>query len=307
MKKFSIYKNGFTGSRRLVTSACALLLFITPLLVHAQADSVAKDAPEKLSPSIEFTATQKTGDSVGFKAVLKAKFKGAFIKLPLMKISFSQTGDSAAKDLGFAITNDDGVATFTSKINPVADKEGKVHFKASFAGNKAMESAEEEASAKRARLSIMLEKADSTLSAKVKLVDLSTGTEQPVKETVVGVYVNRYFSPLKIGEGTTDENGEAVIDVPNNLPGNAKGDITLLAKIDENENYGYLEAAATQKWGTPVSDKIEQQPRALWSSHPPLWMLITFIILMGIVWGHYIVIVVQLFRLRKEEPHNQPA
>jgi len=33
-------------------------------------------------------------------------------------------------------------------------------------------------------------------------------------------------------------------------------------------------------------------------------MLVTFIILMGTVWGHYVVIVVQLFRLRKEEPHG---
>jgi hypothetical protein len=33
-----------------------------------------------------------------------------------------------------------------------------------------------------------------------------------------------------------------------------------------------------------------------------MWMLITFIILMTAVWGHYIVIVYELFRLRKEQP-----
>jgi hypothetical protein len=109
---------------------------------------------------------------------------------------------------------------------------------------------------------------------------------------------------MKIGEGTTDENGEASVEIPNNLPGDAKGNITLLVKLDESETYGYLEAAAVEKWGIPVSDKIEDQPRSLWSSHPPLWMLITFIILMAAVWGHYIVIVYELFRLRKEQPNT---
>ena len=140
------------------------------------------------------------------------------------------------------------------------------------------------------------------MNAKIKLVDL--GTDSAIKGTVVGIFVRRSFSALKIGEGTTDENGEATVEIPNNLPGDANGNITLLAKLDENETFGNLEASVIQKWGVPVSDKLEDQPRALWSSHPPLWMLITFFILMGIVWGHYIVIVVQLFRLRKEEPHT---
>ena len=112
------------------------------------------------------------------------------------------------------------------------------------------------------------------------------------------------FNPLKLGEATTDDNGEAAVEIPFNLPGNAKGDLDLLAKVEENETYGNIESDVHQKWGTAVSDKSQAQPRALWSSHPPLWMLITFMILMTTVWGHYVVIVVQLFRLRKEEPHN---
>jgi hypothetical protein len=110
------------------------------------------------------------------------------------------------------------------------------------------------------------------------------------------------FSNLKIGEGTTDESGEAIVEIPNNLAGDANGNILLVASLTENEVYGNLEASATQQWGVPVSDVVKQLPRALWSPHPPVWMLVTFVILMGTVWGHYIVIIVQLFRLRKEEP-----
>jgi hypothetical protein len=56
---------------------------------------------------------------------------------------------------------------------------------------------------------------------------------------------------LKLGEGKTDEAGEASIEIPNNLPGDAKGNITLLAKLDENEVYGNLEAAVTTTMGNP--------------------------------------------------------
>jgi hypothetical protein len=155
---------------------------------------------------------------------------------------------------------------------------------------------------KRGRLEITPVKEDSLLTVKVKLVDLSSGTEMPVDSTTLGVYVKRLFSALKLGEGTTDATGETTVEIPNDLPGDAKGNLTLLARLDENETYGNMEASVVQQWGTPVSDEVKELPRALWSSHPPIWMLITFVVLMSTVWGHYLVIIIQLFRLRKEEP-----
>jgi hypothetical protein len=157
---------------------------------------------------------------------------------------------------------------------------------------------------RRARLDVTPVKEDSIVSVKVKFVDLSTGTETPVDSTALAVYVKRMFSPLKLGEGTTDEAGEASVEIPNNLPGDDKGNITLLARLDESETYGILETAASQQWGTPVSYEVKKLPRALWSPQPPVWMLVTFVILMTVVWGHYIVIIFELFRLRKEEPKS---
>jgi hypothetical protein len=216
--------------------------------------------------------------------------------------------DSVERPLGFVITDANGKAVFNIKADAVApDKAGQLHYKAIFAGNKQMDPAEEELTITRARLEITPVKEDSVLTANVKLIDLATGTETPVKETVIGVFVKRQFNPMKVGEGTTDESGEAAIEVPNNLPGDTKGNITLLAKLDENETYGSLEAVSVQKWGIPVSDKIEEQQRSLFSSNPPIWMLVTFIILMTVVWGHYLVIIYELIRLRKEEPHIKTA
>jgi len=297
--------------RQLILIAGMLILLLIPEGLLAQTDStkkeepVAKEESSLIAPSVEFVSVQKADKTIDLKAALKAKVKGAFIKLPLLKVKFLQINDSGEKELGFAITDEAGKAVFNAKGDSlVTDKDGKLHFKAVFAGNKQMDPADGEVTIKRARLEITPVKEDSLLTVKLKLIDVGTGAEVPVPEIVLGVFVHRMFYPLKVGEGTTDTNGEASVEIANNLPGDANGNITLMAKLDENEIYGNLEASVVQKWGVAVSDKIENQPRALWSSHPPMWMLVTFFILMAVVWGHYIVIVYQLIKLRKEEPQS---
>ncbi len=288
-----------------------VLLLLTSNTAYAQTDSAKKEEPAEetgtslIAPSIEFITVQKGDNTIDLKTALKSKIKGSFIKLPLLKVSFFHINGTTETALGFRITDKNGKADFNIKADSLkTDDEGKLHFKAVFAGNKQMDAAEGEMTIKRARLEITPIKDDSLITVQVKLIDIGTGTEKPVPETVLGIFMHRLFNPLKIGEGTTDENGEASIEIPSNLTGDEKGNITLLAKLDENETYGNLEATVTQKWGIPLSDKMESQQRALWSTHPPMWMLITFIILMLVVWGHYIVIVFELFRLRKEEPHQ---
>jgi len=309
MKNYFIKTSYRRIARNLFAAAALSLSCLLPGWVSAQADSTTKkakaaeEAPALLSPVLDLVSVQNTDGSISLRSSLKVKVKGTFVKLPLLKVTFMYLSDTAAKELGFVITDRVGKAVFTCKPGSLqADKEGKAHFKAVFAGNKAMEATEAEVTVKQARLEITPVKEDSLLSVKIKLMD-GSGEGTPVKDVVVGVFVQRSFYPLKLGEGTTDENGEATVEIPAKLPGDAKGNITLLAKIDENETYGNLEAKVTQQWGVPVSDKLQELPRALWSAHPPLWMLITFIILVGTVWGHYIVIIFELFRLRKEEPH----
>ena len=287
---------------QILTTSFLALLITSPGKIIAQTDTTKKEAAT-YSPLIEFVSIQKNDNSVDLKTSVKAKINGTLIKLTGLKIEFTIGADSTAKILGEAVTDSKGVAIFTCKPDQLTtDKEGKLNFKASFAGKDSLESAEEMIVVKRGRLEITPVKEDSLLTVKVKLVDLSSGTEMPVDSTTLGVYVKRLFSALKLGEGTTDATGETTVEIPNDLPGDAKGNLTLLARLDENETYGNMEASVVQQWGTPVSDEVKELPRALWSSHPPIWMLITFVVLMSTVWGHYLVIIIQLFRLRKEEP-----
>ena len=309
MKKASIY---FLKTRVLtLISVLLVLMFLNPGFVFSQTDStqkteeVAAEEKELISPSLELISVQKGDNSIDLKAALQAKVNKVFYKFPLLKVTFFQAINEEEKELGFVITDRTGTAVLNYKPDSsMTDAEGKMHFKAVFAGNKSMDPADAEVTIKRARLELITMKEDSLYTVHVKLVEMVSGKEIPVPETVLGVFVKRLFKPLKIGEGTTDENGEASVEISNELPGNAKGDITLLARLDESEVYGNMESGATVNWGVPVSDILQKAPRSLWSANPPVWMMVTFAVLMIVVWGHYFVIVFELFRLRKEEPRN---
>ena len=294
--------------KRLTANTAVLLLlsvFIFPLIIYGQTDSTAakETTEETVAPLVEFTSIQKNDNSISLKASFKAKINGTLTKLSGLNLSYFIATDSGETELGKSITDNNGIALLSIKAETlVADKEGKLHFKAVFTGNKQIDAVAEELIVKRARLEMTTAVADSVQTVTLKLIDLSSGTETAIPETDLAVFVKRLFSSLKIGEGKTDENGEVSVEVPYNLPGDTKGNLTLQAKLEDNEIYGTLETSSIQKWGVPVSDEIIEMPRALWSTHPPIWMLITFIVLMTTVWGHYIVIIYELFRLRKEEP-----
>lgn len=299
-----------------------LILALSVNQVYAQTDTGAapaadtttaapaeeEEAVELISPSIELLCIQKGDSSVDLKATVKAKVEGKMRKLYGLKAVFYQLTDSAETELGSLRTDLNGIAILNVKAGQVQSlADGSLSYKVVVAGPKNMEEGSGEVMVKRALLIMTPVKEGELYSVQFRLLDLSTGEEKPVPEATLGLFVKRSFNPLKIGEGTTDENGDASVEVPAGLPGDPLGNITLLGRLDEHETYGFLETASVQKWGVPVSNRIEDQPRALWSSHPPLWMLITFIILMTAVWGHYAVIVYELFRLRKEQPHaTQP-
>lgn len=310
-------KSKIITMKHYLTRILGLLSFIflvglsAPLMAQeepaaATEEAVAEEGPEMISPGVELIAVQKADGSVDLRATVKAKIERKIRKMHSLKIHYFLVSDSGETELGAVNANLNGFGLLTVKPEQViANKEGLLNFKALVKANKNMEEGVGEASAKIARLIATPVAEDGAYAVQLKLVDLSTGTETPIPETAIGVFVKRQFNPLKVGEGTTDEAGEATVEFPAGLPGDPNGNLTILAKLDENETYGYLEASVTgEKWGVPVSNKSIDQPRALWSTHPPLWMLITFFVLMIAVWGHYIVIVYELFRLRKEGPHT---
>jgi hypothetical protein len=125
------------------------------------------------------------------------------------------------------------------------------------------------------------------------------GEAVPVPDEDVYVYVKRMFRDLPLAEDFLDENGEFVAEIPDDIPGDAEGNIEIIARFNDHYLFGTVENRQTIQWGVPTQYDFAVSERTLWTQIAPLWMIITLSILLTGVWGHYIYVVVQLIILRK--------
>jgi hypothetical protein len=138
------------------------------------------------------------------------------------------------------------------------------------------------------------------------------GKEIPLANMDIFFFVPRMFSMLKIQEGWLEENGEGSSDFPLDLIGDSMGVVNIYARIEENPDFGNLEASGRIDWALKKHGMgFEGPQRELWTPIAPLWMLITLIIMLSGVWGHYIYAVIQLIMInragKKQSEEEIPA
>ncbi len=255
---------------------------------------------QKAEPETEFKYVKNTDNSRTLTYSVKyikgdAKKSSEATNVP---ISFN-TG-IAKENTKIVNTNSFGIAQY---IIPADQKlplnNGKYSFSATIIENPLLESKSDSITLIDLGLEMKLEVIDS-----VKTIVFSTfeidykGLQTPVKADVV-FYVPRTFSKLKVGEGSTDEKGNGEIEFPNGIPGDSIGNLTVIARVEENEMYENVENVQTIAWGVATNYHIAKFHRALWTTVAPRWMIITLTILLLGVWGHYIFVVYKLYRIQK--------
>jgi len=148
---------------------------------------------------------------------------------------------------------------------------------------------------------------DGTRSVTAKVFSFENGDWVPAKDVEVKIGVKRSGgSSLKIGEDesyTTDSlgqvSGEFKLD---SLPTNdLKGNIVLIAKIEDNDQFGNLSIEKTVSWGKYYQHSSGFGQRALWAPRfkSPLWLIfMAYSIVVG-VWGTLIYLIVQIFKMKR--------
>ena len=215
------------------------------------------------------------------------------------------------------LTDENGEAKliFEEGSRLTVDEDRLCHIVAQYNGNKSFTAAKSDVSLKEITMELLLSEINSTKTVSVRAYELGNDKEiVPVEDADVNFYVPRLFSNQLIGEGSFSD-GKCSIEFPDDIAGDTIGNISIIAKIEDHDNYGNVERQIQDfRWGStqPIEEdkslmtiQISIPTRALWHTNAPLWMIITLIILLTGVWSHYIYVVYQLVKLSKISKKNK--
>ena len=142
-------------------------------------------------------------------------------------------------------------------------------------------------------------------TVRVRVFELSGDEWIPAKDVEMKIGVSRIGGILPISDEetyTTDSTGEVVAEFKKeNLPGDSAGNIRLIARVEDNEQLGNLQAEAIVPWGEAFRVVPEVQHRSLWATRDkaPLWLLFMAGVIVVIVWGSIIYLIIQIFKIRR--------
>jgi len=142
------------------------------------------------------------------------------------------------------------------------------------------------------------------------LCEYKNDTWVPVKGVDIKLGIKRLGGDLQIGDEqsyTTDSTGKVKGEFKKiGLPGDVSGNIVLVAKVEDNDQYGNLRIEKATQWGSKFVAGADFFHRALWASqfHSPFWLVFLAYSIIIAVWGtliYLIFLIIKIKKLGKEE------
>ncbi len=196
--------------------------------------------------------------------------------------------------------NGEAILLLNHEIKLVRNNERGYSFIIRFEGDDNYKKASKEISAREVKMEIAFIEIDSVKTIRVDAYETGMdGKRIPLEETDIKFYVPGSFSLYTIGEGSF-EDGISEINFPVSLPGDSSGNLTIIARIEENDDYGNVEVKAVKNWGVVREPMTIKSNRGLGDTDAPLWMVYTLLVLLSIVWIHYIYVFVVIYMIKKE-------
>ena len=173
------------------------------------------------------------------------------------------------------------------------------------AANKEFDETKGETQVTKAKIEIDTGRTDETKNIIVNVKQLQNGEWVPAKDVELKIAVKRSLGNLPIGDEesyTTDSTGSVTAEFKrDSLTGDSKGNFILIARTEDNENFGNLFVEKTVNWGVaPVIDNAFDH-RSLWatSNKTPIWLLGLAGAIIAGVWGTIIYLILQVVKIRK--------
>lgn len=290
------------NTKSLIKFLCSLLVFVmicNSYVLYAHESSMYQE-DEQLSSRMSLSCVQLGEERIQLAVKLRFREDRQYFNIPNAEIIFSGLSDEGMIELGKAVTDGSGEALFLvpDVLMLTRDEDSLYLVSASFEGLDNYGSSEDEVQFKRAKISLSAEVIDSTYQLTISTFQLD-GLNTPIGDQDIYVMVPRMFSNLTIANDYSDEDGNLTVIVPPDIPANSDGSLEIIVRIPDTDEFGTLESRIVTDWGI-VQEPTEMASRELWSPDAPIWMLVTFVLLMSIVWGHYAVIIYKLYLVRVE-------
>jgi hypothetical protein len=257
----------------------------------------------KISPYISFRYFKDTDNNTFLKTTLTYSKNRMEVPLQGAKVSFY----SGTKSLSEIVTDNKGIAI--CKLNGLSDlsldENGLWPFSMVYEGNDSIESGTSELLIRNASVAMELTEVDSIKTVVLKAEKSENGKMVPLSGEAITVYVPRMFSYLPVGEATFDDEGNATLEFPSDIPGDKDGNITVVAKFEEHAEFGNIETKTTLGWGVPPASPAQIVHRALWTKTAPRWMIYSLSVLLIGVWGHYLFAIISLIRIRRDAKRKE--
>ena len=279
-----------------------LSLLMPILLLKTNVSFAQEDAP--LRTYLDIMCYQKSTVK-DLKASVRARTgeNGKIMPVPGLPIDFYTFNDSAEVLLGKVVSDQNGESAFTitEGIDLLLNNENGYSFKASFGGNENFKKASKEISIIEVDIQITFKEVDSVkvISAKAYEIDQSSSEKIPLDGIDLSFYVPGSFSLYKIGDVELKD-GVGEVEFPVTLPGDSEGNLTIIARIEDSDDYGFVESSAKKDWGRVREPVVLEERRGLGDTDAPLWMTYTLIVLLTAVWIHYLYIFVVIYLIKKD-------
>jgi len=143
-------------------------------------------------------------------------------------------------------------------------------------------------------------------TVRVRVMEASGNDWIASKDVEVKIMIRRMGGDLPIGEEenySTDSLGEAFVEFKReNIPGDEKGRLIFIAKIDQNDRFGTVTSERVLPWGT-VAKHNESffESRTLYATgdRAPIWLLFFAGSIIAIVWGSIIYLLYLLIKMKR--------
>jgi len=265
-------------------------------------------------------------DSVASKPVLSVRYFLPENKIPYVEVSTKKKvgrkfepvkgipvnvyfNEEAEKNLvGKIITNIDGEGrvAIPPSYKAAWDSLNEFKFVAVSDSSPGVESLSGDVTIKKAILVIDTTSEEGARTVTAQLKEKKRNEWVAVKEIEMKLGIKRMLGNLTVGDAetyTSDSTGTASAEFKkDSMPGDEKGNLILVARVEDNDDYGNLVVEKSVPWGVAVTpSKNFFKQRTLWSTRfeAPIWLLfIAYSIGIG-VWIVIIYLIWQLLKIKK--------